>query len=83
MSTAILAATITRYSPMLSARAFRLSQQLNSGGLLPKTGSLQAEWQRCGKPTCRWNGKTLHGPYWSLRWERGAGNADSMFHVSR
>src|SRR6266567_4396140 len=22
---------------------------MNSGGLLPKTGSLQAEWRRCGK----------------------------------
>jgi len=25
-------------------------QQVNSGGLLPKTGSLQPEWRRCGKP---------------------------------
>jgi hypothetical protein len=43
-------------------------QQVNSGGLLPKIGSLQAEWRRCGKPRCRCTSGTLHGPYWYLRW---------------
>ena len=43
-------------------------QQVNSGGLLPKIGSLQAEWRRCGKPRCRCARGTLHGPYWYLRW---------------
>jgi hypothetical protein len=43
-------------------------QQMNSGGLLPKIGSLQAEWRRCGKPRCRCARGTLHGPYWYLRW---------------
>src|SRR5260370_42393253 len=46
-------------------------QQMNSGGLLPKTGSLQAEWRRCGKPRCRCASGTLHGPYWYLRWREG------------
>ena len=45
---------------------------MNSGGLLPKTGSLQAEWRRCGKPRCRCASGTLHGPYWYLRWREGA-----------
>jgi len=44
---------------------------MNSGDLLPKTGSLQAEWRRCGKPRCRCTGGTLHGPYWYLRWREG------------
>ena len=44
---------------------------MNSGGLLPKTGSLQAEWRRCGKSTCRCARGTLHGPYWYLRWREG------------
>ena len=44
---------------------------MNSGGLLPKTGSLQAEWRRCGKPRCRCARATLHGPYWYLRWREG------------
>ena len=47
-------------------------QQVNSGGLLPKTGSLREEWRRCGKSTCRWARGTLHGPYWYLRWREGA-----------
>jgi len=46
-------------------------QQMNSGGLLPKTGSLQAEWRRCGKPRCRCASGPLHGPYWYLRWREG------------
>ena len=50
---------------------------MNSGGLLPQSlafpGSLQPEWKRCGKPTCRCaRGGLLHGPYWYRRWrERG------------
>src|SRR6266581_173708 len=44
---------------------------MNSGGLLPKTGSLQEEWRRCGKSTCRCASGTLHGPYWYLRWREG------------
>ena len=35
---------------------------------LPQTGSLQREWRRCGKPTCRCTRGRLHGPYWYLRW---------------
>jgi hypothetical protein len=36
------------------------------------TGSLQREWRRCGKPTCRCASGMLHGPYWYLRWrDRG------------
>jgi hypothetical protein len=36
------------------------------------TGSLQREWRRCGKPTCRCTNGMLHGPYWYLRWrDRG------------
>src|SRR5262249_42774341 len=35
---------------------------------LPPTGSLQREWRRCGKPTCRCASGMLHGPYWYLRW---------------
>jgi hypothetical protein len=36
------------------------------------TGSLQREWRRCGKPTCRCASGRLHGPYWYLRWrDRG------------
>ncbi len=46
-------------------------QQMNSGGLLPKIGSLQPEWRRCGKPRCRCASGTLHGPYWYLRWREG------------
>ena len=46
-------------------------QQMNSGGLLPKIGSLQAEWRRCGKPRCRCARGPLHGPYWYLRWREG------------
>ena len=46
-------------------------QQVNSGGLLPKTGSLQPEWRRCGKPRCRCATGPLHGPYWYLRWREG------------
>lgn len=44
---------------------------MNSGGLLPKTGSLQEEWRRCGKPGCRCTSGALHGPYWYLRWREG------------
>src|SRR5712691_4769751 len=44
---------------------------MNSGDLLPKTGSLQAEWRRCGKPGCRCTRGTPHGPYWYLRWREG------------
>ena len=36
------------------------------------TGSLQREWRRCGKPTCRCTNGMLHGPYWYLQWrDRG------------
>ncbi len=45
-----------------------LRAETNSGGLLPKTGSLQPEWRRCGKSGCHCAGGTLHGPYWYLRW---------------
>jgi hypothetical protein len=35
-------------------------------------GSLQREWRRCGKATCRCTNGMLHGPYWYLRWrDRG------------
>ena len=37
---------------------------------LPGTGSLQREWRRCGKPTCRCTKGRLHGPYWYLRWRK-------------
>jgi hypothetical protein len=33
---------------------------------LPQTGSLQREWRRCGKPTCRCTSGMLHGPYYQL-----------------
>jgi hypothetical protein len=40
--------------------------------LLPKIepirGSLQADWKKCGKPTCRCARGQRHGPYWSRRW---------------
>jgi hypothetical protein len=49
----------------------RLEHLGNSGGLLPKTGSLQPEWRRCGKLRCRCISGTLHGPYWYLRWREG------------
>jgi uncharacterized protein DUF6788 len=50
----------------------RLEQQRTVAGL-PRTGSLQREWRRCGKPTCRCAGGMLHGPYWYLRWrDRGS-----------
>jgi hypothetical protein len=35
---------------------------------LPQTGSLQREWRRCGKHSCRCARGILHGPYWYLRW---------------
>ena len=44
----------------------------DSGGLSPKTGavpgSLQLEWRRCGKPTCRCAGGSPHGPYAYRYW---------------
>ena len=46
----------------------RPGRQMKVGGLLPKTGSVQAEWRRCGKPACRCTRGTPHGPYWYLRW---------------
>jgi len=55
----------------LLGRSPQIVQQMNSGGLLPKTGSLQAEWRRCGKPRCRCASGPLHGPYWYLRWREG------------
>jgi len=39
-----------------------------TSGRSPTTQSLQKEWRRCGKPSCHCTGKTLHGPYWYLRW---------------
>jgi hypothetical protein len=49
-----------------------LEQQRTVAGL-PQTGSLQREWRRCGKPTCRCASGMLHGPYWYLRWrDRGS-----------
>jgi hypothetical protein len=41
----------------------RLEQQMTVAGL-PQTGSLQREWRRCGRPTCRCTSGMLHGPYW-------------------
>jgi hypothetical protein len=45
------------------------------GGLSPKTGplagSLQAEWRRCGKPTCRCARGEPHGPYFYRYWRDG------------
>jgi hypothetical protein len=35
---------------------------------LPQVCSLQREWRRCGKPSCRCARGILHGPYWYLRW---------------
>jgi hypothetical protein len=44
--------------------------------MLPKKlslpGSLQREWKRCGKPSCRCaRGGPRHGPYWYRRWREG------------
>ena len=49
---------------------------MDSGGLFPKIaplpGSLQIEWKRCGKGSCRCARGELHGPYAYLFWrERG------------
>ena len=38
---------------------------------LPQVCSLQREWRRCGKPSCRCLRGMLHGPYWYLRWREG------------
>ncbi|MGH2348185.1 MAG: DUF6788 family protein [bacterium] len=46
-------------------------QETDFGGLLPTTGSLQTEWRRCGKSTCRCASGPAHGPYWYLRWREG------------
>jgi hypothetical protein len=40
---------------------------------LPKTAAvtLQEQWTRCGKPTCRCAAGSLHGPYVYLFWRDG------------
>ena len=50
----------------------RRGRQLNFGGSLPKTASLQEEWRRCGRATCRCRQGPPHGPYLYLRWREGA-----------
>ncbi len=37
----------------------------------PLTGTLQAEWRRCGKPHCRCAQGILYGPYFHRRWREG------------
>ena len=37
----------------------------------PLAGSLQPEWKRCGKPTCRCARGELHGPYARRVWREG------------
>ena len=67
---------------MTTATATEKGQQMNSGGLLPKTGSLQPEWRRCGKPRCRCASGPLHGPYWYLRWREGGRLRISVIVIS-
>ena len=50
----------------------RPGREMNSGELLPKTGSLQPEWRRCGKLSCHCATGTPHGPYWYRRWREGS-----------
>ena len=44
-----------------------------SAKTLPKTAAvtLQEQWTRCGKPTCRCAAGFLHGPYVYLFWREG------------
>ena len=37
----------------------------------PLRGSLQPEYKRCGKPSCRCARGKLHGPYLYRRWREG------------
>lgn len=37
----------------------------------PEPGTLQAEYRRCGKPSCRCARGARHGPYVYLRWREG------------
>ena len=56
-------------------RAGRASVTQENGRRLrkiePLRGSLQPEWARCGKASCRCSRGELHGPYWSHRWREG------------
>ena len=38
---------------------------------LPKTGTVCAQWVRCGRPNCRCARSELHGPYAYHLWREG------------